>query len=78
MNNLTILLRFACQTEACPRSSDIGRQDQVHLVRLAPVPPNHTRFYADGPDWPQSPEQQAAERAYRDAFLAAAREAGQG
>ncbi|MEQ8789519.1 MAG: AAA family ATPase [Pirellulaceae bacterium] len=41
------------------------------------VPPNHTRFYADGPDWPQSPGQQAAEHAYRDAFLAAAREAGQ-
>ncbi|MEQ8784808.1 MAG: AAA family ATPase [Pirellulaceae bacterium] len=41
------------------------------------VPPNHVEFYNDTADWPQSQEQQAAERAYRDAFLVAAREAGQ-
>ena len=39
------------------------------------VPPNHVRFYDDGPDCPQSPERQAAEQAYREAFLTAAREA---
>jgi AAA domain len=39
------------------------------------VPDGHVRFYEDGPDWPRTPVQQAAERAYREAFLAAAREA---
>ncbi len=34
-------------------------------------------FYNDGPDWPTTPELLAAERAYRDAFLAGAREAAQ-
>lgn len=33
------------------------------------------RFYNDGPDRPATPELRAAERAYRDAFLAGAREA---
>jgi hypothetical protein len=34
------------------------------------------RFYNDGPDWPTTPERRlAAEQAYRDAFLAGAREA---
>ncbi len=33
------------------------------------------RFYRDGPDEPNTPQLQTAERAYRDAFLAAAREA---
>jgi len=35
------------------------------------------RFYNDGPDWPTTLELLAAERAYRDAFLAGAREAAQ-
>lgn len=39
------------------------------------LPPDHIRFYDDGPDWPCSPEQQQAELAYREAFLATAREA---
>jgi hypothetical protein len=39
------------------------------------LPEGHVRFYEDGPWWPQTPEQQAAERAYREAFLAAANEA---
>jgi len=33
------------------------------------------RFYRDGPDWPTSPQKNAAERYYRVAFLEAAREA---
>ena len=33
------------------------------------------RFYHDGPDIPETPELQTAEREYRKAFLAAAREA---
>ncbi|HAN99115.1 MAG TPA: hypothetical protein DCQ98_17535 [Planctomycetaceae bacterium] len=33
------------------------------------------RLYDDGPDWPLTPERQAAERAYRDAFLLSARQA---
>jgi hypothetical protein len=41
------------------------------------VPPNNVEFYNDTADWPQTPGQQAAERVYRNAFLAAAREAGQ-
>jgi hypothetical protein len=39
------------------------------------VPDGHVRFYEDGPWWPQTPTQQAAEQAYREAFLAAAHEA---
>ena len=39
------------------------------------LPEDLVRFYQDGPDWPQTPEQQDAERAYRDAFLLSAREA---
>lgn len=39
------------------------------------IPDNLVPFYDDGPDWPQTPEQQAAERAYRDSFLLSAREA---
>lgn len=39
------------------------------------VPAGHVRFYEDGPWWPQTPTQQAAEQAYREAFLAAAHEA---
>jgi putative DNA primase/helicase len=39
------------------------------------LPEHLVRFYQDGPDWPQTPEQQDAERAYRDAFLLSAREA---
>jgi len=39
------------------------------------LPEDLVRFYEDGPTWPQTPEQQQAERAYRDAFLLSAREA---
>ena len=39
------------------------------------LPEHLVRFYQDGPDWPQTPEQQDAERAYRDTFLLSAREA---
>ena len=40
-----------------------------------PKPNANNRFYRDGPDWPQTPQQKAAERTYRVGFLAAAREA---
>ena len=39
------------------------------------LPADHVRFYQDGVEWPDTPEKQAAERAYRKAFLGAAREA---
>ena len=39
------------------------------------IPAGYTQFYEDGPWWPQTPTQQLAEHAYREAFLAAAREA---
>ena len=38
------------------------------------LPPNTVGFYNDGPDWPTTPVLMEAERAYRDAFLVAARE----
>jgi len=38
------------------------------------IPP-HDRFYNDGPDFPTTPLLQQAEQAYREAFLAAVREA---
>jgi len=41
------------------------------------TPAGHVRFYEDGPWFPKTPTQQAAEQAYRDAFLKAAREAAQ-
>ena len=34
------------------------------------LPPDTVRFYDDGPDWPRTPDQQQAEFAYREAFLA--------
>lgn len=40
------------------------------------LPDNLVPFYEDGLFWNQTPEQMAAERAYRDAFLKSAREAG--
>ena len=40
------------------------------------LPDNLVPFYEDGLFWNQTPEQMAAERAYRDAFLRSAREAG--
>lgn len=40
------------------------------------LPPDD-RFYRDGPERAATPEQALAERAYREAFLAAAREAAQ-
>lgn len=39
------------------------------------TPAGHVRFYEDGPWFPKTPTQQAAEHAYREAFLRAAREA---
>ena len=39
------------------------------------VPQGHVRFYEDGPWLSCTPQQQAAEQAYREAFMAAAREA---
>jgi hypothetical protein len=39
------------------------------------LPAGRVRFYEDGPWWPKTPTQQAAEAAYREAFLKAAREA---
>jgi len=41
------------------------------------VPEGHVRFYEDGPWWPRTPTQQAAEQAYREAFMSAAHEAAQ-
>ena len=38
-------------------------------------PEFYRQFYNDGPDWPETPERQEAEREYRKEFLAAAREA---
>ncbi len=43
------------------------------MVRLA-LPPGTVQFYNDGPEAPRTPELQLAERHYRDAFLAGARE----
>ncbi len=40
------------------------------------LPDNLVRFYEDSLLWIQTPEEIAAERAYRDAFLDSAREAG--
>ncbi len=40
------------------------------------LPDNLVPFYEDGLFWNQTPEQMDAERAYRDAFLRSAREAG--
>lgn len=37
--------------------------------------PPHTEFYSDGVEWPTTPLLQAAERAYREAFLKSARQA---
>ena len=41
------------------------------------VPDGHVRFYDDDHWWPRTPTQQAAEKAYREAFMTAAREAAQ-
>ena len=40
------------------------------------LPDNLVRFYEDSLLWNQTPEEIEAERAYRDAFLDSAREAG--
>ena len=42
---------------------------------MTSLPPAHVRFYEDGPDWPKTPMQIAAEKAYREAFYTAVREA---
>lgn len=39
------------------------------------LPADHVRLYQDAVEWPDTPEKQVAERAYREAFLGAAREA---
>ncbi len=42
---------------------------------MAALRPIHVRQYEDGPGFPKTPEQVAAERAYREAFYTAVREA---
>jgi hypothetical protein len=42
---------------------------------VAELPPIHVREYEDGPEFPKTPEQVAAERAYREAFYTAVRDA---
>jgi len=44
------------------------------MVDTMALPPDTVRFYNDGPDWPTSPLLMDAERAYRSAFVAGARE----
>ena len=44
------------------------------MVDTIALPPDTVRFYNDGPDWPTTPLLLDAERAYRSAFVAGARE----